>query len=146
MEVSGGITVRKQKTVSTELEAVWAPEPAWALWKREKYVTTAGIRTRYLPARLPVGSKFTFAKYQVQARAGLHGFVWFLHNKSFCKANSSLIQLLACSSHIVVIRHRERMVNIPFCCSGDLGYIMAQILSILTEFVCGCPQSRQMAV
>lgn len=84
------------------------------LWKREKYATAAGIRTTYLPALLPVGSKLTFGRYQVQAPAGLRGIAWFLHNKVFCKATSSLIQLLAYSSHIVVIRHRERIVSIPF--------------------------------
>jgi len=110
--------------------------------KREMCHSAAEIRTTYLPTRLAVGSKFTFGRYQVQAPAGLRGFAWFLHNKAFCKAASSLIQLLVYSSYIVVIRHRERMVSLPFCCSGDLGYIMAQLLSVLTEFVRGCPQSR----
>jgi hypothetical protein len=68
-----------------------------------------------------------------------------VYTKAFGKVTSTLFQLFGYSSLTDVIKHGEKIVSTFFFCSGDLGYILAQLLSIVTEFVCGRAQSRKIA-
>jgi hypothetical protein len=57
MEVSGelhalaALSPGKEPLITFGYEAGWAPEPAWTLWSREKYLVSAGKLT---PAFQPV--------------------------------------------------------------------------------------------
>jgi hypothetical protein len=57
MEVKGQLHAsaarprRKEPLILTEYEAGWAPEPVWALWRREKYPTHV---ENWTPANQPV--------------------------------------------------------------------------------------------